>query len=703
MKRLLSILLVFTLSADGSVFVRAGSGGRKTCPQVVGVSDFTAFRLYKDEITDVTKLFSLEDGVIQFKEDIDIELIRDEANDVCQDVYYAIVWNDPVAADGANDDPADADGEDPTDDSGESEPGDTLYGVAAIAPLSESSLTDALKAIESLNTPEKIETALTSHEDVKDAGNITVIDVTALYRSDENGQSPEGAPEEITAEQLAESGADILLRFADLGVSQEVTGDLVSYDFTVLHMFADDTADKDGTLHKAGEIEVPEIGRITQDGLWVHIASVSPFAVSWDKNDDDPDSPSPGDDPGTDPHDSGDHSGSGGGGSSGGSGGSGGSGSGGGSSGGSSGSWSRPGGSGFRPSGSGMRPGGSGMRSSGRSGFGSTGSFGSGSRSGFGISGSSSGEPTGVTITTQELSTGSVTTYDFGRIRIHAYSADNEMDEAAYAVESSSALTGISMPADEEAYTAWNEYLDTLEKPLTGIFMTGTPLNPEDLGSSDPASAEASAEASEDPAGSGSASADPGYIPLFATEAVSEYFRSDEAAEALAAVAEALGEHFRLGEEFAEPTIVLTPDPDTHDAEFDLEGVTYTVTEHDSSYDIRISSVGAVFSPIPGKDSFGLYPDADAFDSVLQDLRSYENAMSDEAGPGENISFLFGSSGRVIAPEDMEAVITGTEALKALAEESEDADSFIEAATDALPDYQGAGALAITAASLFPD
>jgi hypothetical protein len=342
----------------------------------------------------------------------------------------------------------------------------------------------------------------------------------------------------------------------------------------------------------------------------------------------------------------------------------------------------------MRPSSSGFRPG-------------SSGSF--GSRSGLELSGTTSGEPAGLAITMQELSTGSVTTYDFGRIRIHAYSADNEMDEAAYAVESSSALTGISMPADEEAYAAWNEYLTTLEKPLTGIFMTGTPLNPEDLGSSDPASAEASAEASEDPAGSGPASADPGYIPLFATEAVSEYFRSEEAAEALAAVAEALGERYRLGDGFAEVTGVLVPDPVTHDMEFDLDGVTYTVTEHGSSYDIRITSVGAVFSPIPGKDSFGLYPDADAFDSVLQDLRSYENAMSDEAGPGENISFLFGSSGRVIAPEDMADVITGTETLKALAEESEDADSFIEAATDALPDYRGAGALAITAASLFPD
>ena len=646
-----AIGLFEALDGDGSMFLRAGCGGRKTFPEADGASDFKAFRLYKGEVTEVTDLFTLDGGVVQFKEDTNIELIRDAEKGIVQDVHYAIGWNDPAPAEAelsvdGEGEPAAEPGESNTGSEaggGSSESGDTSVtkpeqsasgepAVAAIVPIGENSLTDALKAIPELDTPEKIEAALESSDDVKDADGIVVIDLTTLYVATEDGEYADGSgnpleegqsPIEMTKEQY-EKGVTALIRFQDIKDMPElVVQNYDKYAFVILFMYDEDVLDENGEVtHEAGEIEVLKVVKTTEDGIWVNLSSDSILAISWTA------SPEPPDD--SESSQSGKSSGG--------------------------------------PGGASRGPGGA--------------SRGPGSRG--------SGEAqSNVKTSSKELAMGVVTIYDFGDIKIHAYDASNEMDEAAYVIESGSALVGVSMPASDEPYDAWNEYIDTLRKPMDDLFLTGTPLNAEDLEKTErPASGEPSEDAEpKDEA----KDEEKELIRLYSTKSVSEYFQSDEAAEALAKIAEEMGEHYRLGDELAEASEILKPDPDKT---IEIGGVEFRIVENGDSYDIVIPSVKVVFSTVPGKDSFGVYSDAEDFDDVIDSLKGYEK--------DEGIEYVFGSSGRVIEAKDLQTVIENSQALKVLAEESEDADAFIEAAAEAFPDYKGESALKITAGNLLP-
>ena len=77
--------------------------------------------------------------------------------------------------------------------------------------------------------------------------------------------------------------------------------------------------------------------------------------------------------------------------------------------------------------------------------------------------------------TTKNLSAGTVTVYDFGKIKLHAYDTKDALCDAAFIVEGENALVGIELPAFTENLDAWKEYIASLKKPMNDIIISDHP------------------------------------------------------------------------------------------------------------------------------------------------------------------------------------------------------------------------------------
>ncbi|MGN0742249.1 MAG: hypothetical protein ACI4L8_06350, partial [Candidatus Fimadaptatus sp.] len=73
------------------------------------------------------------------------------------------------------------------------------------------------------------------------------------------------------------------------------------------------------------------------------------------------------------------------------------------------------------------------------------------------------------------LELGSVTVYDFGDIRLHAYNANDELGDECYLVESDEGLVMLETGAFTANLVEWKGYIDGLNKPLEGALLAYHP------------------------------------------------------------------------------------------------------------------------------------------------------------------------------------------------------------------------------------
>lgn len=129
---------------------------------------------------------------------------------------------------------------------------------------------ETLAENEKLNTPEKIETELTTRIVAKDrkftADNTVVMDVV-LQVLDDDGNWVDAKPEDFTA-----TGTITVLLPYSVGID---SSNYTKYDFMVSHMFTSDVNGK-----TPGDVEFPAFTK-TKDGLLVTLTGLSPVAISY--------------------------------------------------------------------------------------------------------------------------------------------------------------------------------------------------------------------------------------------------------------------------------------------------------------------------------------------------------------------------------------------------------------------------------------
>lgn len=257
-----------------------------------------------------------------------------------------------------------------------------------------------------------------------------------------------------------------------------------------------------------------------------------------------------------------------------------------------------------------------------------------------------------------ELESGTVTVYDYGTLKLHAYNTGDALGDEAFIVESEDALVGIELPSFTAGLDAWSSYVESLGKPMNDIF-----LDAHVTGAS--------------------------YVEgmnIYGTQAAQDAIANGSTYATTQGLYESFGEDFHGGDEMAQINQVVS-------GSVTVGGVEFNVIDRGDTYDLEIPALNVIYTHMLGKTSHSILASVDAMDEMLDTLHSYQEAGYD--------MILSAHS----APEGQDAVtekIAYVEKAKELAESCTSAEEFTAAMQEAFPDYTSENYLEMTAGYLFP-
>jgi hypothetical protein len=266
-----------------------------------------------------------------------------------------------------------------------------------------------------------------------------------------------------------------------------------------------------------------------------------------------------------------------------------------------------------------------------------------------------------VTPTTSEvtLDTGSVTVYDYGTLKLHAYATGDALGDEAFIVEGDDALVGIELPSFTDGLDAWSAYVDSLGKPMNDIF-----LDAHATGAS--------------------------YVEgmtVYGTQAAQDAIASGSTFSTTQGLYETFGEDFHGGDDMAQINQVVS-------GTVTVAGIEFNVIDAGDNYDLEIPALNVVYTHMLGKTSHSILASVEAMDAMLDTLHGYQDAGYE--------MILSGHS----TPEGQDAVtekIAYVEKAEELAASCTTAEEFMSAMQEAFPDYAGESYLQMTAGFLYPE
>lgn len=260
-------------------------------------------------------------------------------------------------------------------------------------------------------------------------------------------------------------------------------------------------------------------------------------------------------------------------------------------------------------------------------------------------------------VSTAALSSGSVTVYDFGEIKLHAFFTGDALGDVAYIVEGADALVGIELPSFTEGLEAWKAYADGLGKPMDDIFLC-------------------------------SHAAGASYISgmhVYGTQGAKDSIASGSAYATTQGLYETFGDSFHGGSDIAAINQVVSG-PVT------VAGISFRLVERGEAYDLEIPAIHAVYTHMLGKTSHSILTSTEHMDEMLATLETYRKKGYEQILPSHG-----GPEGQDAAEEKI-AYVKKT---KELAAANDTAEGFIRAMREAFPDYDGENYLEMTAGYLY--
>ena len=269
-------------------------------------------------------------------------------------------------------------------------------------------------------------------------------------------------------------------------------------------------------------------------------------------------------------------------------------------------------------------------------------------------------EPETTAPTTSEvtLESGSVTVYDFGDSKLHVYASGDALGDVAYIVEGQDALVGIELPSFTDGLNAWQDYVSSLNKPMDDIFLC-------------------------DHVTGGSYVAD---MNVMGTQGAKDSIAAGSTYATTEGLYETFGDDFHGGPDMAYINKVVS-------GTVTVAGIDFNLIDHGETYDLEIPSMNAVYTHMLGKTSHSILTSTAHMDSMLETLKGYQSAGYD--------MILTAHSG-VEGQDAVTEKISYVEKAKELAENNDNADSFMAAMKEAFPDYTGENYLEMSAGYLFP-
>ncbi|MDD3334890.1 MAG: hypothetical protein PHI98_05150 [Eubacteriales bacterium] len=263
-----------------------------------------------------------------------------------------------------------------------------------------------------------------------------------------------------------------------------------------------------------------------------------------------------------------------------------------------------------------------------------------------------------VPVTTQSvaLPLGSVTVYDFGSAKLHAYHTMDALADQCYLVEGKDGLVMIEASAFTANLIEWNGYIQGLGKPVVGALLSYHPNGMENFGN----------------------------VTVYTTKSALASWGEGGSVRGLT-------DSFVQG--FGE--VIATSMPDT--AEIVNYGDTVTLAgmdfvirnEGDEGFGVEIPAINCAYLHMMGSDCHNILTGEAHIKAFIEELKGFRYTL------------VLTSH---YAPEGEDAVqikIAYLEKTLELARSCSDAESFIAAMNEAFPDYEGSNYLQMTAGFLY--
>lgn len=261
------------------------------------------------------------------------------------------------------------------------------------------------------------------------------------------------------------------------------------------------------------------------------------------------------------------------------------------------------------------------------------------------------------TVSEATVDSGSVTVYDFGDSKLHVYASGDALGDVAYIVEGQDALVGIELPSFTDGLNAWQNYIDTLGKPMNDLFLC------------DHVTGASYVEG----------------MTIYGTQGAQESIASGSTYATTQGLYETFGDDFHGGPDMANINKVVS-------GTVTVAGIDFKLIDHGETYDLEIPSMNAVYTHMLGKTSHSILTSTAHMDSMLETLKGYQSA---------DYNMILTAHSGVEGQDAVAEKISYVEKAKELAESNDNADSFMAAMKEAFPDYTGENYLEMSAGYLY--
>ena len=195
------------------------------------------------------------------------------------------------------------------------------------------------------------------------------------------------------------------------------------------------------------------------------------------------------------------------------------------------------------------------------------------------------------TVTETDLATGTVTVYDYGTLKLHAYATGDALGDMAYIVEGADALVGIELPSFTDSLAAWQGYVESLNKPMEDLFL--------------------------DAHAAGASYAEG--MNFYGTQAAQEAIASGSTYATTQGLYETYGEDFHGGDDIAQINQVVS-------GTVTVGGIEFRLIDQGDTYDLEIPALNVIYTHMLGKTSHSILASTEAMDAMLDTLHQYQDA-----------------------------------------------------------------------------
>lgn len=261
------------------------------------------------------------------------------------------------------------------------------------------------------------------------------------------------------------------------------------------------------------------------------------------------------------------------------------------------------------------------------------------------------------TVSEAAVDSGSVTVYDFDDSKLHVYASGDALGDVAYIVEGKDALVGIELPSFTDGLNAWQNYIDTLGKPMNDLFLCDHVTGASYVKG----------------------------MTIYGTQGAQDSISSGSTYATTQGLYETFGDDFHGGPDMANINKVVS-------GTVTVAGIDFNLIDHGETYDLEIPSMNAIYTHMLGKTSHSIFTSAAHMDTMIDTLRSYQSAGYDMI-----LSAHSGVEGQDAVTEKIRYMEKAEELVKI----NDSADSFMAAMKEAFPDYTGENYLEMSAGYLY--